>query len=168
MACETCAGCLRKAIETEEALGAYYAAMAGLFPAPAKVHDLLLDMSHDEGIHASVLRQSLERGYHSEDLHLEAPRLLQSLEGLLHAYQAGVRTLPASFEEVYQFAHEQENTELNAIFTFLISRDSFYRGERLTEALALLQSHIEKINRLAGDTDRTLFKFMIPVSGGTK
>ena len=132
------------AIAAENAAEAMYYILAESFAAYPSVAQFWREMAHGEVIHARALERIRSR---LDGAALSAPA---SSEILTRATEAGRFDMAAAaravvdLEAAYQLAHEVENSEINAVFEFLVGvfPENHAVGDFLREQL---QIHIRKL-----------------------
>jgi hypothetical protein len=84
------------------------------------------------------------------------------LDSIVKDVHAVSKKPPASFEDVYLFAFDLENAELNSIFLFLTTEAMTYEGDKLGFMMVAMETHIQKVNRLTAQFDRPKMKTIFP------
>ena len=140
----TVAELFKLAIDLEKAAEELYRRLESKFAHRQKVADFWKEYATEEAGHAKWLER-LRDGSSPEDLSaLGNPLMLEEARKLLQYYTetdlAGIENL----RDAYQLADELENSEINAIFEFLV--DNFSADEKMQDFLrSLLKDHIAKL-----------------------
>jgi len=162
MKCEICDSCFAKAIAAENAVQTYYEKMAEYFNHVPQLHEFLTQMSLDEFKHAESLHESRKAEFHSDKIHAETRKMERHLDSIIGDVHTSSKKPPTSFDEVYSFAHEIENAELNSIFIFLTTEAMTYEGDTLGFMMVAMETHIQKVNQLTSLFDRAKMKTIFP------
>ena len=142
---ETVANLFELAVATERIMQDYYQGLGKKFSNFSKVSNFWQDMASDENQHVTALKKM--RDSLSDNLLLSEadPSVAQQSHAFLEKFPPkdtlnSVKTL----DDAYEFAHDMESSEANAVFKFLTAK--FIKPEkRMKIVIAMIENHIAKI-----------------------
>jgi rubrerythrin len=132
------------AIAAEEAAEALYCGLAAKFVDHPQVAEFWQEYAHEERTHAAWLRR-FRKSLPPEDLHTPAdPLTLQRAQRSLELSVDHALAEVEDLEDAYRLVNDLENSETNAVFSFLI--DNFATDDEIQDFLrSQLRDHTMKL-----------------------
>jgi N-acetyl-gamma-glutamylphosphate reductase len=122
----------------------FYSRLVDIFSHVPEVSNFWKDMEKDEVIHSQALQRIVDSVPHDQLRSLATPYIVASASKVLEMSADDRVKSIKNLDDAYEMAHEQERSELNMVYNFLVVHFSLSNDIKRF-ALAELEKHVQKL-----------------------